>query len=60
MNASGSYVVVEVMICEKKMLLFELDHLLESLERRGLITPREHRVLLQLGDRLLPKHPAGQ
>ncbi len=58
MNASGSYVVVEFMIREKKVLLFELEHLLESLEQRGLISSGERRALLQLGNRLLPKHLA--
>lgn len=57
MNASGSYVVVEFMIREKKIMHFELKHLVESLERRGLITPREQQTLLRLGDRLLPKLP---
>lgn len=57
MNASGSYVVVEYMIRHKKVMLFELKHLAASLERRGLITPGEHRALLRLGYRLLPKLP---
>jgi hypothetical protein len=57
MHASGSYVVVEFMIREKKIMLFELKHLVDSLERRGLITPREQQALLRLGDRLLPKLP---
>jgi hypothetical protein len=57
MNASGSYVVVEFMIRQKKVMLFELKHLVESLERRGLITPDEQQSLLRLGNRLLPKLP---
>lgn len=54
---SGSYVVVEYMIRQKKLMLFELRHLVNSLERRGLITPRENQDLLKLGQRLLPKLP---
>jgi hypothetical protein len=57
MNASGSYVVVEDMIRQKKVMPIELKHLVASLERKGLITPREHRSLLQLGSKLLPKLP---
>jgi hypothetical protein len=57
MNASGSYAVVEGMICQKKVILFELKHLTASLERRGLITPGEHQGLLRLGYKLLPKLP---
>ena len=57
MNASGSYVVIEFMIREKKVILFELKYLVESLERRGLITPREHKALLRLGNKLLSKLP---
>ena len=57
MNTSGSYVVVEYMIRQKKVMRFELKPLVESLERRGLITPGEHQALLKLGNRLLPKLP---
>ena len=57
MRATGSYVMVESMILKKKVLLFELRHLVDSLERRGLITPSEHDALLRLGQRLLPKLP---
>ena len=57
MNASGSYVVVEGMIRQKKVMLFELKHLTASLERRGLITSAEHQALLRLGYKLLPKLP---
>jgi hypothetical protein len=55
MNASGSYVVVEFMIREKRIMLLELKDLVDSLERKGLITFREQQALLKLGDRLLPK-----
>ena len=57
MNASGSYVVVEYMIRQKKIMLFELRHLVASLERRGLITPKENQALLKLGHKILPKLP---
>ena len=57
MNASGSYVAVESMIRQKKVMLFELKHLTASLERRGLLTPGEHQGLLRLGYKLLPKIP---
>jgi len=57
MSVSGSYVVVEYMIRQKKVMLFELRHLVASLERRGLITSHEHQSLLKLGQRLLPKLP---
>lgn len=57
MQATGSYGMVESMILQKKVLLFELKHLVDSLERRGLLTPSEHAALLWLGQRLLPKLP---
>ena len=57
MNASGSYVVVEFMIRQKKIMMFELKQMVESLERRGLITPSEGQALVRLGNRLLPKLP---
>ena len=57
MQVSGSYVVVEYMIHQKKVMLFELRHLVESLERRGLITTKELQALLKLGQRHLPKLP---
>jgi hypothetical protein len=57
MKASGSYVVVETMIRQNKLMLFELKHLVDSLERRGLITAPEHQSLLQLGEKMLPRLP---
>jgi hypothetical protein len=57
MKASGSYVVVETMIRQNKIVLTELRRLVESLERRGLITPPEHRSLLQLGEKILTRLP---
>jgi hypothetical protein len=57
MQTSGSYLVVESMIRQKKLMLFELKHLVDSLERRGLITPAEHQELLQLANKILPRLP---
>lgn len=57
MQATGSYMMVESMILKKKVLLFELKHLLDSLERRGLLTPSERDTLLRQGQRILPKLP---
>ena len=57
MHMSGSYVVVEYMIRQKKIMLFELRHLVASLERRGLISAKEHESLLKLGLKMLPKLP---
>ena len=57
MNGSRTYAVVESMIRQKKVMLFELKHLTASLERRGLLTPGEHQGLLRLGYKLLPKIP---
>ena len=57
MQANGSYVAVESMIRQKKVLLFELKHLIDSLERRGSITPAEYQDLLRLGQRTLPQLP---
>lgn len=57
MQTSGSFVIVESMIRQNKVMLFELKHLVASLERRGLITATEQQALLKLAYRLLPKLP---
>ena len=57
MQPSGSYVVVESMIRQQQVRLFELKELVESLERRGLISSSEQKSLLQLARRVLPKLP---
>lgn len=57
MQTSGSYVVVESMIRQQQVMLLELKQLVESLERRGLITSAEQHSLLQLAKRVLPKAP---
>jgi hypothetical protein len=58
MQYSGSYLVVESMIRQNKVMLFELEHLVNSLQRRGLLTATEREALLQLAVKILPKTPA--
>lgn len=55
MQTSGSYLVVETMIRQNKVMLPELEQLVSSLEKKGLITRMEQRALLQLAIKLLPK-----
>ena len=55
MQTSGSYLVVETMIRQNKVMLSELEQLVSSLEKKGLITSTEQRALLQLALKLLPK-----
>lgn len=57
MQYSGSYLVVETMIRQNKVMLFELEHLVDSLKRRGLLTMAERESLLQLAKKVLPKSP---
>ena len=57
MQTSGSYVLVESMIRQNKVMLFEVRHLVDSLERRGLLTTAEQHALLQLGNKILPRLP---
>jgi hypothetical protein len=57
MQTKSSYASVEAMIQQKKVMLFELKHLIDSLERRELITPAEYRALLRLGQKVLPQLP---
>jgi hypothetical protein len=57
MQTSGSYLIVESMIRQNKVMFFELEHLVASLERRGLITAVEQKALLKLARRILPKLP---
>lgn len=45
---SDSYLVVEKMIHLGEIVFAELEHLLEVLEGQELITPVEHRGLLEL------------
>jgi hypothetical protein len=48
------------MIRQNKLMLFELEHLVASLERRGLITLVEQKALLKLAHRILRKLPTDQ
>jgi hypothetical protein len=57
MQTSGSYLIVESMIRQNKVMFFELEHLVASLERRGLITAVEQKALLKLARRILPQLP---
>lgn len=52
METSDHYLVVERMIRLGEVLTSELEHLLDSLEEQDLITPAEHRKLLELAQGL--------
>jgi len=49
MSPSDSYIVLEKMIRLGEIMFSELQHLLDVLERQGLITSAEHAALLELG-----------
>ena len=55
MGYSGSYVIVETMIRQNKVMLSDLEHLVDSLTRRGLISTKEEKALLDLARKRLPK-----
>ena len=55
MEYSGSYVIVETMIRQNKLMLSELEQLVNSLICRGLITTKEQKALLHLAKKRLPK-----
>lgn len=55
MEYSGSYVIVETMIRQNKVIFSELEQLVNSLNRRGLISSREQQSLLNLARKILPK-----
>ncbi len=55
MQTSGSYLVVETMIRQNKVMLSELEQLVSSLEKKGLITTTEQKALVQLARKLLSK-----
>ena len=55
MNNSGSYVIVESMIRQNKVVFSELEQLVNSLIRRGLISTKEQQALLHLARKVLPK-----
>jgi hypothetical protein len=52
MTASDSYIVVEKMIRLGEIVMSELVSLLDTLQEQGLITPKEHKALLELAKRL--------
>jgi hypothetical protein len=51
MENSDHYIVVERMIRLGEVLMTELEHVLDSLEEQELITPSEHKTLLELARR---------
>ena len=55
MQFSGSYVIVESMIRQNKVVFSELEQLVISLSRRGLISTKEQQDLLRLARKILPK-----
>ena len=55
MGYSGSYVIVEAMIRQNQVMLSELQQLVDSLNRRGLISTKEQQALLNLARKILPK-----
>ena len=55
MEYSGSYVIVESMIRQNKVMFSELEQLVNSLIRRGLIDIKEQQALLHLARKILPK-----
>ena len=55
MQFSGSYVIVESMIRQNKVVFSELEQLVISLSRRGLISTKEQKDLLRLAQKVLPK-----
>lgn len=55
MAYSGSYIIVESMIRQNKVMFSELERLVDSLNRRGLINIKEQKALLVLAKKVLPK-----
>lgn len=55
MEYSGSYVIVESMIRQHKVMFSELEQLVDSLGRKGLITAKEQKALVHLAKKLLSK-----
>jgi hypothetical protein len=56
MQYSGSYVIVESMIRQNKVILAEVEQLVYTLGRRGLLDRKEQKALLLLARKVLPKH----
>jgi hypothetical protein len=56
MGYSGSYIIVESMIRQNMVMFSELEELVDSLGRRGLLSRREQKALLVLAKKILPKY----
>jgi hypothetical protein len=57
MDTSDHYIVAEKMIRQGDVPNSELQHLLESLEQQGRISPAERHALLQLAEQLKRNKP---
>lgn len=59
MESSASYIAIEAMIQQGWLTLncVELDKFLVTFERKHLITPSEHKALLELAKKLSTKKP---
>jgi len=55
MQYSGSYVIVESMIRQNKVMLSEVEQLVDSLGRKGLLNDKEQQALILLARKILPK-----
>jgi hypothetical protein len=55
MQYSGSYVIVESMIRQNKVILSELEQLVDSLVRKGLLNAKEQEALILLAKKILPQ-----
>lgn len=55
MQYSGSYLMVESMIRQNKLMLSELEQLVDSLRRKGLLNHKEQQALIHLAKKILPK-----
>jgi hypothetical protein len=55
MDYSGSYVILESMIRQNKFMFSELEQLVSSLGRRGLLNSKEQEALLKLASKILAK-----
>ena len=58
METSDHYIVMERMIRLGEVLMSELEHVLDALEKQELITPSEYQTLLELAHRLNIDHPS--
>ena len=59
MQTPDSYTAVEEMIRLGRIMLSDLEHLLDSLQRQERITPSEHESLLELAWKMrIPSNPS--